>query len=159
MSNKKGRIVAAIAEQAQEPRISLTPVEVKIIGYSTKGSGALVHPSLLYYQPNHQCFSSWTSANLRAFSSLIERVRAQSWQQVYQSAGKGENKASFGYTVHDDKSVLPNDGIVPELGADTNSVLTFFELRVTQRARIHCFRQSHFLFIVWLDGDHEVYAE
>ncbi|WP_139252166.1 hypothetical protein [Hymenobacter psychrotolerans] len=156
---KKNRLSPKVAELDEGTRIHLPANAIQVIGYSDKGNNAVAHPSLRYYQSSHECLSDWPAGNLKAFSSFIERVREQTWQQIYQSGGKGQNKAGLGYTQHKDKSVLPNKGLVAGLGPDVNLMLDMFELRVTQRARVHCFRQAHFMFIVWLDGKHEVYEE
>jgi hypothetical protein len=38
-----------------------------------------------------------------------------------------------------------------------NPDLTFFELRVTQQARVHGFRVKSAFFLVWLDREHRIY--
>lgn len=156
---KKGRITpAAVAEPAVE-HIQLPRNTALLIGDIMGGNNALVHTSLRYINTDHQCFSEWEPSELRLFSSFLKLVRQQTWQQVYQSGGKGSNKAGLGYTVHPDKAALPSKGDVQGISPDVNNTLQLFELRVSQRARVHCFRQAHFLFLVWLDGKHEVYPE
>lgn len=116
-------------------------------------SEAAAFVALRYYQPGIQCFSEWTPDELRAFSDFNRKVSAQTWQQIITSGGKGEKKAGLGYTPHDGRG-LPNTDVLRGLSQD----LSWIELRVTLKARVHGFRASNIFFLVFLDRNHELLA-
>lgn len=131
----------------------LSNIEAKLLGIDDKENNAFV--ILKYFDGKYQCFSEWSNNELKDFTSFIEKINNMTWNEIYKTAGKGKSgkKTGFGYTVHKDKSVLPNKTIVDKLSED----ITFFELRVSQEARVHGFRVKSAFFLVWLDRNHDVY--
>ena len=63
--------------------------------------------------------------------------------------------SGLGYTAHKDRRKLPNNGLRHLISPE----FEFAEMRVTQRARVHGFRMKATFFLVWLDKDHQIYAE
>lgn len=110
---------------------------------------------LKYYQPRHQCFSAWQQTELRGFSSFVEKLRGTTWNEIVLSGGRGPNgkKTSFGYTPHKDRTKLPPCADLDRVSPD----LTFFELRVSGKMRVHGFRAGAAFFLVWLDREHKIY--
>ena len=106
--------------------------------------------SIKYIQHKHECFSEWSKVEMDAFWSFNTNVHNKTWQQVYQSGGKGD-KTGLGYTVID-KQVYPESELKNKLSDD----ITLFELRVTQRIRVHGFRMGAIFFICWLDKNHSL---
>lgn len=115
----------------------------------TGDPGAAAFVALKYFQHRYECFSEWTPDELHAFSDFNRKVSSQTWQQIIASGGKGPNKAGLGYTPHDG-SRLPSREVLRGLSED----LTWIELRVTQRARVHGFRAENIFFLVFLDRSH-----
>lgn len=109
--------------------------------------------SLKYYDPKHECLSAWQAADLRAFSSTVEKLRAQTWIQVLQSGGRSGQKVGLGCTKHRDSRRLPRFRWADKISRD----LDFYELRVTERARIHGFNVGAVFFVTWLDRNHQIY--
>ncbi|HYH80016.1 MAG TPA: hypothetical protein VEX86_09460 [Longimicrobium sp.] len=110
--------------------------------------------ALKYYQSSHECFSEWSREELKAFSAFCRKVAERTWEQIKQSGGAG-NKAGLGYTSHRDRKKLPNNGLRHLISPEVE----FAEMRVSQRARVHGFRMKATFFLVWLDKDHQIYAE
>lgn len=131
----------------------LSNIEAKLLGVDDKENNAFV--ILKYFDGSYQCFSEWSNSELKDFTNFIEKINNMTWNEIYKTSGKGKNgkKTGLGYTVHKDKSVLPNQTIMDKLSED----ITFFELRVNQEARVHGFRVKSAFFLVWLDRGHDVY--
>jgi hypothetical protein len=107
---------------------------------------------LKFFDSKHQCFSEWTTDELKLFTAFIDKIQKSNWNEIFKS-GSGTNKSGFGFTKCKDTSLLPNQEIVKSLSQDVN----FFELRVSQKARVHGFRVKSAFCIVWLDRNHEIY--
>lgn len=150
---------AKLADQGEA--VYLSPLEKKVFGLPSlaakkkeaKKVEAEPHVSLRYFDPSFECLSEWTTDELKAFSGLIETIRFMTWNDIYKTAGKLGNKTGVGYTVHKDVSRLPTSKRLEKLSPD----LTFFELRVSGKARVHGFRMKSVFFLVWLDRNHKVY--
>lgn len=136
------------------PEVSkrLTAIESKFLGVEDNGKNS-PYISLKYYQPTYQCFSVWNQEQLKQFSAFVEKMRKTEWPAIYKTGGSVGNKTGLGYTVHKNKGILPDRSILDKISPE----ITFFELRVTQEARVHGFRVQSAFFLVWLDKDHEIY--
>lgn len=106
-----------------------------------------------YFDSGYQCFSDWNKEELKSFSEFLRKICQQDWNQIFATGGSAGNKKGLGYTPHSDPKVLPNQNLLDKFSEDT----TFFELRVSQKARAHGFRVKAAFFLLWLDKDHEVY--
>lgn len=112
---------------------------------------------LKYFQPSAECFSDWTPNELKAFSSFVEKVNGRTWSMIYSGGGLSGNKLGngLGYKPHKDQNNLPADRArIQAISED----ITFFELRVSDEARVHGFRVHSAFFLVWLDRNHRFYA-
>lgn len=109
--------------------------------------------ALRYYVSEFQCFSEWTRDELRAFSEFNRKLRSLTWQQIYQSGGRPDTKTGLAYTPYDRSPIAP----APILMAISDDI-SWFELRVTRRARVHGFRTGPAFFLVYLDRLHEIFA-
>lgn len=112
------------------------------------------HVSLRFYCPKHQCFSSWTADQLHAFSSFCCKITKVQWNQIYKTGGGLGHKSGFGYTKHSSTKALPENPDLPDLSPE----VTWFELRVDGKTRVHGFRSKSAFFLVFLDKDHEIYS-
>lgn len=112
---------------------------------------AAAYVALKYYQHAHECFSAWSPDEPRAFSEFNRKLATQTWPQVYRSAGG--DKSGLGYTPHGSGGRLPRPEFLRELSED----ISFFELRVTQKARVHGFRAGAAFFLVFLDRSHRLF--
>ncbi|WP_133014904.1 MAG6450 family protein [Clostridium cuniculi] len=139
-----------IIKRDEENYYSLSEVEAKFLGVHKNEDKAFV--VLKHFDRSYECFSEWTENELRDFSNFIATINQMTWSQIYKSGGKS-NKTGLGYTVHTNKEVLPNPKILEKISED----ITFFELRVSQKARVHGFRVKSAFYLVWLDRNHEIY--
>lgn len=151
--NQMGKKINADTDIFSKGKYSLSNIEAKLLGIDGNENNAFV--ILKYFDGNFQCFSQWSNNELKDFTNFIGKINNMTWNEIYKTAGKGKagKKTGFGYTVHKDKSVLPNQLILDKLSED----ITFFELRVSQEARVHGFRVKSAFFLVWLDRGHDIY--
>jgi hypothetical protein len=141
------------AAQRARPELNERQSKLALAALGKEGdSKAVAFVALKYFRPDTECFSQWTPDELRAFSEFNRKVSAQTWQQIMASGGKGSNKAGLGYTPHDGSSLPDIDFFRQHLSED----ITWVELRVTQKARVHGFRVSHAFFLVYLDRNHRL---
>jgi hypothetical protein len=162
MTNKrKSRIPkkASLSKKVKDANVYLTDIESKVFGFSQNNkNGKNQEPpyiSLKYFQPSFQCFSKWQNNELKSFSKFVEKLRMTSWDQIYKTSGKIGHKSDFGYTPHKNTKNLPN---IKQLDMIISPDITFFELRVTGKVRVHGFRMQSAFFLVWLDREHEIYS-
>lgn len=137
-------------EKQESNKYSLSDIEAKFLGVSDKEDNVFV--VLKYFDDSYECFSDWKENELKDFSGFIKTMKQMTWNEIYRSGGKS-NKTGLAYTVHTNKEVLPNQDIVKSISED----ITFFELRVSKKARVHGFRVKSAFYLVWLDRNHEVY--
>lgn len=130
----------------------LSPIETQFLGFD-KGRDEFPHVSLKYIQTDYECFSQWKTEELKDFSSFINKIGQLSWTEIFKSGGSLGHKTGFAYTKHDDRKKLPKYDALDRISPD----ITFFELRVNQRVRVHGFRVVSTFFLVWLDRAHRVY--
>lgn len=104
---------------------------------------------LKYYQPSYQCFSIWDAGELKSFSDLINRMRQIGWSELIV-------RGALGFKIHKYVDKLPKQD-VKCLSAILSPDITFSEIRVTQKARIHGFKAGSGFFLVWLDRNHEIF--
>jgi|GEM_PF-664292 len=160
-NKKKSRIPknASLSRKAEDANVYLTDMERKVFGFSQdrkkEKNQEPPYISLKYFQPSFQCFSEWQSDELKAFSSFVEKLRKTSWDQIYRTGGKTGRKSGFGYTPHKNTKKLPN---IKQLESIVSPDITYFELRVTGKARVHGFRMKSAFFLVWLDHEHDIYS-
>lgn len=134
----------------------LTAIEEKLLGINDTGSSIRERPYVVlkHFDSQYQCFSEWTPDELKAFSRFIENLKQMTWGQIYQSGGKIGKKTGMGYTPHGRNVKLPDSTrrILKSISPDIN----FFELRISQKARVHGFQVKSAFFLVWLDRNHEI---
>ncbi|CUN95244.1 MULTISPECIES: MAG6450 family protein [Clostridium] len=131
-------------------KYSLSDIEAKLLGVNGSDDKAFV--VLKHFDSSYQCFSEWKENELRDFSNFIKTINQMTWSEIYKSGGKS-NKTGLGYTVHTNKEVLPNLKLIETISED----ITFFELRVSKKARVHGFRVKSAFYLVWLDRGHKIY--
>jgi hypothetical protein len=146
----------AAGAAAGEQRKYLSNVEQELLGLREEHPDReKAYVALKYYQPAYECFSEWGRDELKAFSTFCRKVTERSWEQIRQSGGGPGNKSGLGFSPHKDRRKLPSHGLRDLISPEVE----FSEMRVTQKARVHCFRMKATFFLVWLDKDHRIYAE
>ena len=142
-----------------------TPLERKIFDLPThKKEGERESPFpknpyvvLKYFQSDWECFSAWQKDELALFSSFLHHFAGHTWQTVYKTAGKGENKAGLGYTPYQVDDMKSGSEHVKRVRERVSEDIKFFELRVSQRLRVHGFQAQAAFFLVLLDREHRVF--
>lgn len=110
--------------------------------------GANVSISLLYYQKKPECWSDWRTQELKGFSKVIEQLRIQTADQLRGRGSAGSPKCK----PH--KGEVATSGFVrPNISED----ISFYEIHVTDKARVHGFFIGPVFFLVWLDRNHRAF--
>jgi hypothetical protein len=144
--------IAATYDIAQESR-PLSAIESQIFNDTGDGDSRRAVLNLKYYQSTYQCFSEWQPSDLKAFSSFVRKLHSSTWVDIKRSGGK-DGKTGFGYTPITNRSGLPACEELDTISPD----LPYFELRVSEKARVHGFRSRANFFLVWLDVNHEIFS-
>lgn len=151
-----------IQQQAQSIN-KLSPIEEKVLSLSNTMSGVSSDNDspfvvLKYFRHTFECFSAWEKDELKSFSDFITSLRQRTWRQVLETSGKGENKAGLAYTPYDVSKVKNGaEDHLKEVRKQIGDDITFFELRVNQKMRVHGFRAKAAFFLVLLDREHRVF--
>lgn len=129
--------------------------EANLLGFVESGNSTPAYVYLKYFDSAFECFSDWKNDELKLFSNFVNKLRQTTWTDIYKSGGKKGSKKGFGYTIHKDRKVLPNQTLIKSLSED----ITLFELRVSEVARVHGFRLKSAFVLIWLDRTHKIYPE
>lgn len=151
--NRLKKIVQKQAESTDDKTLSLKIREAALLSLSDGTNNDTAFVNLKYYRHEHQCLSTWTQDELRAFSAFCRKITQTSWTNIYRTSGAPGDKQGLGYTIHSNRNVLPKSPDLEKFSPD----LTWFELRVTGEARVHGFRCKSAFFLVYLDRQHEIY--
>ncbi|WP_397580534.1 hypothetical protein [Sphingorhabdus sp.] len=152
-SNKRLRAVTSQQGDKTTTSHNLTLREASLLGISSEKDAERPYVNLKYYWPDHECFSVWEAAKLKAFSGFCRKLTQMRWNDIYATGGGLGNKTGLGYTVHKNHDVLPTNPDLSSLSPD----LTWFELRIDGDSRVHGFRARDAFFLVFLDQGHAVY--
>lgn len=123
-------------------------IESKILGLSENGLSSddeHAYIALKYFDKNYQCFSEWKPDELACFSNFIDKVNNLTWKQIKIHSG-------LRFKNIDTAKGLPNNKIKETLSKD----ITFYEFRVTEKARVVGFRINAVFFLCWLDRNHKI---
>lgn len=146
---RKKRIPSKVAGPAED-LIRLKRDEQQVLGIGASNEDEEVpYIALKYFDRKYECFSKWGPTELKAFSSLVDKLKKVNWQQLKTQEG-------LGYTVHPNRNRLPNGGAALE---EISHEISPFEIRVTGKARLHGFRMKAAFFLVWLDKNHRIYPD
>lgn len=146
-----------IGGRAKVGSLSIPLKDLDILGLAANDNGQqTAYVALKYYDPTAQCFSCWAKGELEAFSNFVRKVSQMTWEQIRRSGGSAGHKTGLGFAFHKDNAVLPSKAkTLQTVSEDTN----YFELRISQKARVHGFRANSTFFLVLLDKDHELFPD
>lgn len=153
---------AKIQQQAQAIS-KLSPIEARVFSLTNTldgGSSDNESPfvALKYFRDSFECFSIWEKDELKCFSDFINSLRNRTWRQVLETSGKGGNKTGLGYTPYEISTVKnAAQDHLREVRKQIGDDITFFELRVNVKMRVHGFRAKAAFFLVLLDREHRVF--
>lgn len=120
-------------------------------GWLKEGDSANVFLSLRFVQHQFQCFSEWDKNEMKSFWAFSEKLHDMTWEQILQQATKGRDKSGMAYTI-----ISKNNYPKSEFSKTIDPHSNIFELRVTQKARVHCFRDKSICYVCWLDKNHQI---
>lgn|GEM_PF-2135195 len=128
-----------------EVETGTTPLDIEQMKMASEREG--VSLSLKYYRPETECFSAWSHADLKRFTSTVAKMRSMSVGMLRNHLALCErhrHKPKF------DRFSRP-DGLSKEL--------TMFEIRVdgNNLARMHGVFIGSVFHLVWLDHKHQVF--
>ena len=142
-------IIPKVAKENKIPKY-IRKDEAIMSGWKIDGEHANVFVSLRFIQEKHECFSDWDKNDMTSFWNFNRKIHGYTWAQILSTSGKTD-KNGFAYTLLP-SSKYPNQDFIKDLDPETS----FFELRVTQKGRIHGFRDKSVLYICWLDRNHKI---
>lgn len=108
--------------------------------------------SFKYYQPGGDfCLSICTRDEVRAAIDCLRLLTTMTWMQVFQSGGRGGNKAGLGYTTYDDHALR---GVTrpPTVSAE----VFIGAIRASQKFRIFGCCIEHVFYVLWFDREHKI---
>lgn len=156
MAKKKNRLRAVAAKSANDSDTSrnFTRFEASVLGLTKESGIESPYVNLKYYSPDRECISTWSTEELKSFSQFCTKIRQMTWPDIYRSGGSVGHKTGLGYTPHKDVKKLPENAELKNLSQD----ITWFELRITEKVRVHGFRATDAFFLVYLDREHSIYS-
>lgn len=125
--------------------------DIKILGLANNGESSdekQAYIALKYFDKNFECFSEWSKDELACFSNFIDKINNLTWNDIKRHTG-------LNYKIIDNAKGLPENSIKEKISKD----ISFYELRVSQKARVVGFRQNAVFFICWLDRNHRICPE
>lgn len=125
--------------------------DIKILGLANNGENSdekQAYIALKYFDKNFECFSDWSKDELACFSNFIDKINNLTWNDIKRHTG-------LRYKMIDNAKGLPENSIKEKISKD----ISFYELRVSQKARVVGFRQNAVFFICWLDRNHRICPE
>lgn len=124
-------------------------VKVEIASELVSHLANKVSISLRYYQKKPECWSEWNDRELKSFTKVVVQLRDQTSDEI---KGRG-TRGSPACRMH--VGEVKTAGFVrpPEISPD----ISFHELKVTDKARLHGFFLGEVFFLVWLDRNHRAF--
>ncbi len=162
---QRGTATQATASGTTQDSLKLSQVEQKMMSLANTAKGVSSdqdnpYIALKYFRSGFECFSQWEKDELKVFSSFLSDMHARTWQQVLATSGKGANKTGLAYTPYEEFHVRGGAAehlskVRTQIGED----ITFFELRLNSKIRVHGFRAKAIFFLVLLDREHRVFKQ
>lgn len=147
----KSNRIKDIAQTQKKNAVEFNEFEQFILNPNKTTADEIPHVNMKYYTSSFQCFSAWSSQEMKQFSDFIEKLRQMKWADIYRTGGKLGYKTGLGYSLIDRKN-YPKNALLDKVSAD----ISFFELRVNQTMRVHGFRCLDAFYLVYLDRNHDL---
>lgn len=157
MGNKKNTSRSRLDRVKEENQKRKTETIEKYLG-SREGNDTHAFVSMKYFSNTCECISDWTKQDTKKFSEFLVRIREYTWSQIFASGGASGTKTGWGYTPHSDetrKKILTKI-LTRDQSKISEDIDSFFELRVSDEARVHGFRVNEAFFLLILDKDHTI---
>jgi hypothetical protein len=95
------------------------------------------------------CLSKCDSMEISALVGFFKRVEERTWEQIYDTAGKGIGKHGLGYETVSIKKLPPLPETVPK-------GIQPFELRANQVIRVFAYRENDTCNLLFFDPKHKI---
>jgi hypothetical protein len=154
---------ATASKPGAASQLQLSQVEAKIMSLTNAANGVssdndAPFVALKYFRSGFECFSDWEKDELKSFSDFLVDMRQRTWHQILTSSGKGQNKTGMAYTPYDLSAVKGGANVnLIAVRSQIGEDITFFELRLSSKIRVHGFRAKAIFFLVLLDRNHRVF--
>ena len=150
------KITSGYATTKSESKIFDLPVFKKD---GKRDSAADKHPYVVlkYFQKDWQCFSEWGKEELKKFSNFLSTLAGHTWTSVYKSGGK--NKTGLGYTQYHVDEMKAGGSHIKKVLEHISDDINLFELRISEKMRVHGFQCGAAFFLILLDREHAVFPE
>jgi hypothetical protein len=168
LSKKKSVPKDAIRKESAMNTVPLqiSPLEKKIFDFpilkkdGNRENSIAKNPYIVlkYYQADWECFSAWNKPELKCFSDFIQKLSTLTWGDIYNTAGSPGNKIGVGYTTYQLSKMKTGSETLKKVQSLVSPELTFFELRLSKKIRVHGFQSQSAFFLVMLDKDHRVFS-
>lgn len=145
---KKRSIPLIESNQSGKTLKYINPGVVSLPNYTKQGNESNVLVSIFLVQYEFQCFSNFSKPEMKSFWSYIKKVHSVTWQQLTLQAGN----TGFGFKAMP-SDIYPSERFKLTLDPD----VTFYEMRINQKMRIHGFRENYIFHVCWLDKDHKIF--
>lgn len=151
MGNKKKKYIkSSVASKNSQTSTYINKNATKLLNKIDNGDDEMVIVSFLHLQNTYQCFSDWSKAEMSEFWNFYKKIHEYTWTKVY-STGRKSQKNGIAYTVIS-IDTYPNPDFKSKLSED----ITLFELRISQKSRVHGFRDKCVFYLCWLDKNHNL---
>lgn len=97
------------------------------------------------------CLSHCTQDEVREVVDCLRQLTTNSWQQVLQSGGKGQNKAGLAYSPYNDDAIKK-----VTRPAWLSQDIKIAAVRATQKMRVFGVYIDHVFFVLWFDREHAI---
>lgn len=124
--------------------------DVVVEDIESNGNEKNVFISIKHLQSNFECFCDWSKSDMGFFWNFNNFLHSLTWEQVYSTSRKNY-KAGVAYTVIS-RSRYIKIPFIKSLSPE----ITMFELRVSDRIRVHGFRDKSIFNLCILDKDHRL---
>jgi hypothetical protein len=112
------------------------------------------HPyiALKHYNSNCECFSDWSKKELKRFSQFNKKLSNTTWENII-AKHSGFKCKPIAYNTVKSESIK---NAILNVSKKIDEGITFIELRVDGKSRVHGFRGGDVFFLVVLDRKHRL---
>lgn len=108
--------------------------------------------SFKYYEVGEKfCLSKCNQNQVRIYKDCVRMMTSMTWNQVLQTASKGEGKTGLAFTPYEDSAL---QGAVRPVGL--NKEFKISAVRASQKMRIFGSRHKLVYFVLWYDRNHKI---
>ncbi|MDK2014599.1 MULTISPECIES: hypothetical protein [unclassified Deinococcus] len=124
------------------------------VAAAISGGGSTDHlPATLsfaHFQDGHECASTWAGDEMRALFNSFRLASTMTWQQIKSTGGNGRNAAGLRYKPVSVKKELPSY---------FSEEVQVVEMGSSQKSRFFGVREDSTFYLLWLDRNHNIFAE